>query len=147
MKTLNFIKFWRNFELKKKNETRTTPNAFYFITSLSSTNRLNHKFKLSAFLIKSGMFVKSSAVKLEASCLGALSLRLLCHSSNTFTAHLVLCWVFLGTVLSKRRRSSSSVFGGRNRRTPLSSSMSTFATQMYHCKRLRQFKENIARKW
>ena len=63
------------------------------------------------------MFVKSSAVKLEASCLGALSLRLLCHSSNTFTAHLVLCWVFLGTVLSKRRR-SSSVFGGRNRRTP-----------------------------
>ena len=62
------------------------------------------------------MFVKSSAVKLEASCLGALSLRLLCHSSNTFTAHLVLCWVFLGTVLSKRRRSSSSVFGGRNRR-------------------------------
>ena len=34
------------------------------------------------------MFVKSSAVKLEATCLGALSLRLLCHSSNTFTAHL-----------------------------------------------------------
>ena len=88
----------------------------------------------------------SSAVKLEASCLGALSLRLLCHSSNTFTAHLVLCWVFLGSVLSKRRRSSSSVFGGRNQRTPLSSSMSTFAIQMYHCKRLRQFKEIIARK-
>ena len=44
------------------------------------------------------MFVKSSAVRLEASCQGALSLRLLCHSSNTFTAHLVLCWVFLGTV-------------------------------------------------
>ena len=56
------------------------------------------------------MFVKSSAVKLEASCLGALSLRLLCHSSNTFTAHLVLCWVFLGTVLSKRRRSSGLCF-------------------------------------
>ena len=32
------------------------------------------------------------------------------------------------------------------RRTPLSSSMSTFAIQMYHCKRLRQFKEIIARK-
>ena len=41
------------------------------------------------------MFVKLSAVKLEASCLGALSLRLLCYSSNTFTAHLVLCCVFL----------------------------------------------------
>ena len=34
LKTLNFIKFSCNFELKKKNETRTTPNAFYFITSL-----------------------------------------------------------------------------------------------------------------
>ena len=67
------------------------------------------------------------------------------HSSNTFMAHLLLCSVFLGTVLSKRRR-SSSVSGGRNRRAPLSSSMSTFAIQMYHCKRLRQFKEIIARK-
>ena len=92
------------------------------------------------------MYVKSSAVKLEASCLGVLSLRLLCHSSNTFTAHLLLCWVFLGTVLSKRRHSSSSVFGGRKQCTPLSSSMSAFAIQMYHCKHLRQFKEIIARK-
>ena len=58
----------------------------------------------------------------------------------------MLCWVLLGTVLSKRRCSSSSVFGGRNRRTPLSSSKSTFAIQMYHCKCLRQFKEIIARK-
>ena len=106
---------------------------------LRQTDLINHKFKLSAF-------ISLSAVKLEASCLGALSLRLLCHSSNTFIAHLVLCWVFLGTVLFKRRRSSSSVFGGRNRRTPLSSSMSTFAIQMYHCKRLHQFKEIIARK-
>ena len=64
------------------------------------------------------MFVKASAVKLEASSLGALSLRLLCHSSNTVTAHLVLCWVFLGTVLSKRRRSSSSVFGAETSARP-----------------------------
>ena len=42
---------------------------------------------------------------------------------NTFRHHLVLCWVFLGTVLSKRTHSLSSVFGALKWNTPSSSPM------------------------
>ena len=94
-----------------------------FVLQTSSTNRLSHRFNVSAFIQCSGV-VKSSTwhickfTELEGTFLTVLSSRQLCHCSKTLTAHFVLYPVFFGIVLATKRRSSSAVKGVLYRLTP-----------------------------